>query len=201
MEILRIENTKLTPLCEKCQNILKFKINHDDLNVEGECKNGHVFNDISFFDFKTNVVKATSNISKSYYYKCFKTQESENYLCQTCNKLFCSNCMKQHLEIENHKYVNYFDYDKTCQRHNISYTIFCDYCKENLCTKCKTYHKNHSIKNLIDIIPNNEEKTLTPWKATFFEDHPPLSPLLSATIIPRLTKRYGTESFEGRPTP
>ena len=168
MEILRIENTKLTPLCEKCQNILKFKINHNEFNVKGECKNGHVFNDISFLDFKTNVVKTTSNIRKSYCYKCSKTQQSNNFLCQTCNKLFCLYCMSQHLKDENHKYVNYYEYDKTCQRHNISYAMFCVYCKENICTKCITNHKNHSIKKLIDMIPNNEEIKLMPWKAMYF---------------------------------
>lgn len=31
-------------------------------------------------------------------------------------------------------------------------------------------HKNHSIKNLIGIIPNNEEKNLIPMKASLFEE-------------------------------
>ena len=116
MEILRIENTKLAPLCIKCQNILKFKINHSKLVVEGECKNGHVFNDISFSHFIDSFVKTTSHIQKSYCHKCFTKKESNSYLCQTCNKLFCMYCMAQHLKTENHKYVNYYNSNKICQK-------------------------------------------------------------------------------------
>ena len=59
---------------------------------------------------------------------------------------------------------------KFVKKHKKSYSIFCDYCKENLRTGCTINHKNHSIKNLIGIIPNNEEKTLIPMKARLFEE-------------------------------
>ena len=170
MEILRIENNKYTPLCEKCQNILSFKINFDKFVVEAECNNGHIFNDISFYHFKRDFINITSNIKKRYCHNCVKNKDSNTYLCQTCNKLFCMYCMVQHLKTENHKYVNYYNQDKNCQIHNKSYIYFCDYCKDNLCTECMINHYNHSIKNLINIIPNNEEKKSIPKKAKILEE-------------------------------
>ena len=170
MEILRIENNKYTPLCEKCQNILNFKINFDKLVVDGEFINGHIFNDISFYHFKRNIINTTSNIKKRYCHNCVKNKDSNTYLCQTCNKLFCMYCMAQHLKTENHKYVNYYNQDKNCQIHNKSYIYFCEYCKDNLCSECLHNHNNHSIKYLINIIPNNEEKKSITKKAKIIEE-------------------------------
>ena len=159
MEIFRIENTKYSIICPKCKNILKFKIYQNKFEVEGECGNGHIFKNISFCSFINDFIKSTSLIKYIKCNKCFISNKTKSFLCQTCNKLFCINCINQHLKEENHSNAKfYIKNNKLCLKHNKSFYFFCNDCKCYLCENCRIDHSKHFIISLIDIFPNNEKK-------------------------------------------
>ena len=168
MEVLRIDENKNTLLCKECQNVLKYKINHDTFSIDSECKNGHFFNS-TFRNFFLNC-KHTFDIKKPLCHQCFTIKESNSYLCQTCNILFCEKCMNKHLKTKKHIFVKFNDPYKSCQKHNKIYSYFCDECKDNICEDCLINHKNHFIKSIFDIIPNNVEKESLKEKTTNIEE-------------------------------
>ena len=45
MEIFNLENKKYIVVCPECSEILKFKINTENMTVSGECKNNHILRD------------------------------------------------------------------------------------------------------------------------------------------------------------
>ena len=45
------------------------------------------------------------------------------------------------------------------KNHNISYTKYCNQCKENLCIKCSKNHKNHDCIYFDELLPNEEDIT------------------------------------------
>ena len=172
MEIFRIDNKKYNVLCPKCDNIFKFKINHNKYLVEGECKNGHSYKDISFYNFKNSFIKNTTSTKIIKCYKCFKYKDSKSFLCQTCNKLFCFSCINNHLKEENHRNSKYFNNkDKLCQIHNSQNYFFCKNCNFNICQKCKILHLGHNILSLLDIFPNKEKRLLIKTKTKSFEEN------------------------------
>ena len=172
MLIYGIDRKRYSSLCPKCDNIdniIKFRINHEKRVVEYECKNGHICTDESFYDFKNYLIRKTPSVRKSFCHKCFSKNESNSYLCVDCNKLFCMKCRLQHLKSEKHNIIDYFDDSKVCHKHNKIYSLFCDYCKENICLDCKRdNHNNHLVKLMVDIIPNNEDREKMEKNAMLF---------------------------------
>ena len=171
MEIFRLENTKYSVICNECNNILKFKINPDKFNIEGKCKNNHIFKNISFYSFKNDFIRNTSLIKLSKCYKCFKNNEAKSFLCQTCHKLFCYYCKNQHLKEENHNNIKYYiNNKKICPKHDKSFYFYCNDCNCYICEICKIEHLNHSTTSLLDIFPTNEKKESMQKKTIILEE-------------------------------
>ena len=170
MEIVRLETSNYSVICPECNNILKFKINPEKFIVEGECRNGHSFNKISFYTFKS-YIKKTSSIKLINCFKCFNKKNSKTYKCQTCNKLFCLNCINQHLKEEKHSNAKSFiKENKICHKHNTLFYFFCNECNAYICESCRLEHKNHEIISLLDIFPNKAKKEYINTKTLSFEN-------------------------------
>ena len=160
MELFHIDNTKYIAKCPECSEIIGFRIDFEKFKISVECKNGHNKENIPYDKFEEKYIKP-SQIYLCNCNKCFKliNNESINYKCKTCNKLFCSNCINNHKKETNHNSIIKFYQDyQLCQKHNKKYTFFCEVCKINLCDKCNNSHKNHSTRSILDIIPNKEKK-------------------------------------------
>ena len=156
MEFFHIDNAKYIVKCPECSEIIGFRINFEKFLISVECKNGHNKENIPYDDFKSKYIKP-SQVYWCNCNKCFKllNNESINYECKSCNKLFCPNCINNHKKETNHRSIIKFYQDyQLCQKHNQKYSSFCEICKISLCDKCKKSHKNHSTKPILDIIPN-----------------------------------------------
>ena len=162
MEQFYLNNSKYIACCPKCKESIKFSINYDDFSFSVECKNGHTQKNVHYKNFEDNYIKE-SQIYKCKCFNCYKEINDNclNYKCETCNKLFCRNCIIKHESITNHKsrskFVNQY---LLCQKHKEKYLFFCENCKMNICNKCKNLHKNHVIKSYIDVIPNKKTQNL-----------------------------------------
>ena len=147
-----------TAKCTLCPSLLKFNIDINNFIINGECKNGHIFEDIKpaqMFDFIKNTY-----YSKNFCYKCQSkiNEDFQNRICLDCNQLFCHNCINQHIKEKSHK-TNLFNMNnRFCKIHNAKNELFCEECKANICKECKSLHKEHIIKPFFEIIPNNIKK-------------------------------------------
>ena len=162
MKFCKIENNyNYTAKCPYCPSLLKFNIDTNNLIINGECKNGHIFEDIStsqMIDFIKNTY-----LCKYYCNKCqtIINEENQNYICSQCNKLFCSFCLSKHYKEKGHKSANFFNNNFShCTLHNIKNTLFCENCKIHICEECKNAHDSHSIINFIGIIYNKKKKAI-----------------------------------------
>lgn len=159
MELFYLENTKFIAKCPECSEIIKFKIDFENFLVSVECKNGHNKGDLLYNDFQDNYIKS-SQLYKANCHQCFKylNEDKNNYKCQICNKLFCSKCIKKHtIETAHNSLINFFHQYQLCQKHNQKYSYYCQNCKNNICDKCKNTHKKHSIKSILNILPNKKK--------------------------------------------
>ena len=146
MKLFQIENNcNYTAKCTLCPSLLKLNIDINNLLINGECKNGHIFENIKpdqMIDFIKNTY-----YSKNFCYKCQAklNEDLKNQICLDCNKLFCHNCIKNHIKEKNHK-TNLFNINnRFCNIHKVKITLFCEECKANICTECKSLHKDHII--------------------------------------------------------
>jgi len=160
MELFHIDNTKYIVKCPECSEIAGFKIDFEKFLISVECKKGHNKVNIPYDEFKLKYIKP-SQVYWCNCNKCFKLLNNENinYKCKICNKLFCPNCINNHKKETKHSSAIKFYQDyQLCQKHNKKYSFFCEDCKISLCDKCKNDHKKHSIKSILDIIPNKEKE-------------------------------------------
>ena len=173
MEIFHLENKKYIVVCPECSEILKFKINTENMTVSGECKNNHILRDKTIEYFKNNCIKSSNEINN----KCFNCYELlddnfNNFICLRCNKLFCGNCINKHINNDKHNIrKNFISNLRKCEKHERKYFWFCETCKINLCEECKVFHYNHSIKSFIDVIPSKNEIDLIKKNVKRFEEY------------------------------
>ena len=192
MELFHIDNTKYIVKCPECTEIAGFKIDFEKFMISVECKNGHNKVNIPYDEFEEKYVKP-SQIYWCNCNKCFKLLNNENinYKCENCNKLFCPNCINNHKKETNHNSVIKFYQDyQLCQKHNKTYSLFCEVCKISLCDKCKKAHKKHSTKPILDIIPNKEKENSI--NANYEEFNKKIEEVLSIILDYRneINKRY-----------
>ena len=150
---------KYSAKCPKCYEVIKFKINTNDFSISGNCRNGHHFNNMSFFDFKYDCIKET-NSSNVYCFRCYSSinEQINNFICEKCNHIFCNTCINIHSKKEKHfKKKSYNNYNILCKLHNSRYNLFCKDCKINICNECKDSHKNHITKSFLDEIPSHKD--------------------------------------------
>ena len=160
MEISYYKGLKYSTKCPDCYGVIKFKINTKDFNISGECMNNHKFINMPIKEFENCIKKTNSSYTKcNRCYYLFNNQ-SNSFLCENCNQIFCNNCINIHSKAKKHLIrSNYIKKYKQCKLHNRQYTYFCENCKINLCDKCKEAHlyPNHIIKSFTDILPSIKE--------------------------------------------
>ena len=192
MEFFHIDNTKYIAKCPECSEIIGFRIDFDKFLISVECKNGHNKEKIPYDIFEEKYIKP-SQIYWCNCNGCFKliNNESINYKCKTCNKLFCPNCINNHKQETNHNSaIKFYQEYQLCQKHKKKYSFFCEVCKINLCDKCNNAHKNHSTRPILDIIPNKEKENSI--KANYEEFNKKIEEISSIILDYRneIDKRY-----------
>ena len=138
------EKSKNTIKCPKCDDLLKINIDLNNLNIIGQCKKGHYFNDILFHDFEDNCIKKT-DVFKSKKGELEPGEKDSNYTCHKCKKSFICTCNKNN----NNKS------DNICTIHDLNYDYFYNDSKIFLCQDCiKLYQyegeKEKEINNKIN---------------------------------------------------
>ena len=145
-------------ICPECKEKILIKINDYKINLNG-CKNGHNFYDILINDFED---KQMIDISKIICEECninnkSNTYNNEMYKCISCGKILCPLCKLKH--DKNHEKINYELKNYICNKHNESFSRYCEQCDNNICIKCEKEHKNHNSISLGEMMPdNNDEK-------------------------------------------
>ena len=119
------EKSKYTVKCPKCDDLLKINIDLNNLNIIGQCKKGHYFNDILLDDFEDNCIKNT-DIFKSKNGELEPGEKESNYTCHKCKKSFRCSCN------ENNNNKN----DNICTIHELNYDYFYNNSKIFLCQDC-----------------------------------------------------------------
>ena len=119
------EKSKNTIKCPKCDDLLKINIDLNNLNIIGQCKKGHYFNDILLDDFEDNCIKNT-DIFKSKNGELEPGEKESNYTCHKCKKSFRCSCN------ENNNNKN----DNICTIHELNYDYFYNNSKIFLCQDC-----------------------------------------------------------------
>ena len=131
-------------ICPKCKEICKYEINNYKIKLY-DCKNGHITNNIKLDEFKNKQIIDISQI------KCDKcknkdksnTFNNEMYICYECKMNLCPLCKSIHNK--NHSFINYDNKYYICNKHNESYTEYCNDCNIDICLSCYNEHKNHKL--------------------------------------------------------
>ena len=194
MEQFYLNNSKYIASCPKCKESIKFNINYDDFSFSVECKNGHIQKNVHFKNFEEIYIQQ-SQMYKSKCFNCYKeiNDNSINYKCEKCNKLFCNNCINKHEKTTNHNSKSKFVHQYLlCQKHQEKYLFFCDECKKNICNKCKDLHQNHIIKSYLDVIPNKKTQNLLNSKIIEFSNKINKLSSLIHDFKEKINSRYDT---------
>ena len=195
MEVFHVNNEKYMPKCPKCSNIVRINIDYNTFNVSADCKECHNIKYLSSTTFYQDYIKR----SLSYKYACFKCfnnlrDDSINYKCQICNKLYCPYCITSHEKETEHTKVKFIQKYELCKMHNQKYYFYCGKCRTNLCLKCKEHHKVHKVEFIFDLIPNNNVRNSVQNKINEFEkrieDIISLITSYKSEIIKRYNKIY-----------
>ena len=149
------EKSKYTVKCPNCDDLLKFNIDLNNLNIIGQCKKGHYFNDIIFNNFEDAYIKKT-DVFKSKYEELKPGEKETNYTCHKCKKSFICSCN----ENNNNKS------DIICTIHGLNYDYFYNNSKIFLCQDCiKLYQyegeKEKEINNKIDEYVEKNSKLIS----------------------------------------
>ena len=146
-------------ICQQCYENVKIKIDNYKIDLL-ECKNGHSMNKISLNEFENTQIINLKNIKCDICKKKnkYNTYNNEFYKCYECNKNICPLCKIEHDKL-NHNIYNYDIYKYICNKHNDSFTNYCNNCKINLCTICEEDHVNHD-KILLSKMMINKNKLI-----------------------------------------
>ena len=158
MELFYVENTKYITKCPECSEIVGIKINYDNFSVSVQCKKGHSKNELSYNEFEDKYIKP-SQLYKSKCNYCVKllNDDTLNFKCKICNKLYCPNCINNHIKETNHNSEQFIQKYQLCEKHNQKYNFYCEPCKMNICDKCIKSHKKHIIKSILNLIPSTKK--------------------------------------------
>ena len=148
-------------LCPNCKESAKFDIKNYKIFLQ--CIKGHKVGDILLNQFeKTQKI----DLSKIICDKCKQNNKAESYKhifykCNQCNTSLCIKCQNIHQnENKEHNFISYDEKNYICGIHNEKYVSFCKNCQKNLCFICKKKHKEHSLINYEDFLPDMiEEKS------------------------------------------
>ena len=122
-----------------------------------DCKNGHIFDNISLNEFEKTQNIDESKIICDICKKIDKSITHDNifYICNTCKINLCPLCQNKHEKGHNLSIYNNKNY--LCNLHSLSYGSYCQQCKLNLCVLCEKKHANHKIISYGSLVPDIDE--------------------------------------------
>ena len=144
-------------LCPVCKNFAIISNNENKINIDS-CRKNHNYKHLTIEQFinsqynnkpilKCNKCKNNMNLNKKDYYVC------------ACEKIFCSECINEHINKTNHKMINYKESFYKCAKHSNIFISYCNTCKLNLCIICENEHNALSHKiTLFKKIQLNQKK-------------------------------------------
>ena len=148
--------------CPKCCFSIRLELNKNtnEYGLVLNCENCGK-RQISLEEFESIMLK---NNSKTCKYCCKNFETSKMLISQKDNNLFlCPRCYKN-LKNKNENEINEFSYifvkdlGKNCRNHeNEKNSFFCVHCNKHICKKCKKFHENHNIKNIIEETKSKNE--------------------------------------------
>ena len=118
-------------ICQTCMENIRIKI--QDYKIElYECQNSHTIENLSFKDFEKLQFIDESKIICDFCKTSNKSSTYENkfYICLSCKKNICPLCKSTHEK--NHLMINYDEKYFKFNKHNESYTLYCEQCKKNI---------------------------------------------------------------------
>ena len=158
MGIFQLYNRNKEIICPNCKEPSLLTLDPEKLELKSNCVKGHnVSKKIAYFkEFLKNSLSISNYCSNC---SLVINELSNNYNCLSCNKLFCDNCIKDHIQKKNHNNFNIFTNSYLfCDIHNLKNKFICNECKVNICDECIKSHKSHNIQSLLDVIPSKKEK-------------------------------------------
>ena len=87
---------------------------------------------------------------------CNKQLKNSIY-CEQCENVFCSKepCLSKHNEEKHYQIESLLDIDSICNKHKKLYEYYCEICDVPLCTKCPSYHIEHTVTHICK--PSDED--------------------------------------------
>ena len=149
-------------ICPKCNEFSKIHL--DDYQISIKCKNGHLFENLTFVEYQKT---QNYDISKIFCGICKMINKSNTfnnifYRCISCKINLCPICRTKH--DNSHNIINYDQKGFICENHNDNYNSYCKNCKINLCKFCEKNHNSHEIisygklvQDINDIKKKNDE--------------------------------------------
>lgn len=155
------DNKELNKLrCPYCKLNCVFKIDHNNYTIVSDCCNNHHFNS-NILEFTKLSSKQQDELIKCSNKGCNNKNLNEMYYC-SCNKILCSNCIKNHNEKNKHISIKYIekDYKCCCSENYNKFFFFCKTCKKNICQNCREEHssKRHEIFSFLTEKLKSKEK-------------------------------------------
>ena len=155
IKVEEIKNKILNEIiCPECNENILINIKDYKINMSN-CKNNHIFENLSFEEFNEcqniDILKIKCNI-------CNESNINEIYKCINCNKNICKLCKINH-DI-NHLLINYEKINLICYKHNDFFTKYCNDCHKNICINCEREHNSHNTIYYGNILPDeyNEDE-------------------------------------------
>ena len=139
-------------ICPKCNEFSKIHL--DDYQISIKCKNGHLFENLTFVEYQKT---QNYDISKIFCGICKMINKSNTfnnifYRCISCKINLCPICRTKH--DNSHNIINYDQKGFICENHNDNYNSYCKNCKINLCKFCEKNHNSHEIISYGKLVPD-----------------------------------------------
>ena len=146
--------------CPEClhQSLFGVKIKNNNTYIQYKCRDNH-FGEIPISKFlKENDGTSIYSLICQY---CKKENKNMNY-CYECSS-FCyqKNCRLKHSSKKHKKKtINIEVFDSKCPKHLVTYELYCEKCRKNICEKCSySSHIKHGLK-LIGTLKEEKIKEL-----------------------------------------
>ena len=118
-------------ICTICKESARFKFDDYTITIY-DCKNGHITNNISIYEFEnTQLIDKTKIIcNQCKIQNKSNTDNKEMFICNLCNMNICPLCRPNH--DKNHNLIKYEQKYYICNIHNEECISYCKECKEEI---------------------------------------------------------------------
>ena len=115
--------------CPNCIFIPLINVNDKENRVIIDCLQGH-HNEIPFSEYMASDFQKNIYLSKCSNCGLDKNLKKIKKGCYECKKIFCKDCLSEHIKNNTNHHINYIDkMDYFCPFHQSKYTYYCYDCK------------------------------------------------------------------------